>query len=154
MICFRKQQLSAQVKQLTTEFSVEKFIETIPDPESYFCGKNRKTKADTTDVYSYDYALIFLKNYFNKISVGTITNKFTKGSSLVAVFKSLEKLAHGAGTLKSTRKSRPMPEGVTNIPLLQEVSFLHPIKIPITLIAQPTPVKSRSEYIAKILFSF
>lgn len=54
-----------QMKEYTSDFKVEKFLETIPDPIAYFDDKNRKCQYDAT-------AHEFLKSHFNAIRVSLI----------------------------------------------------------------------------------
>ncbi|KAJ8966220.1 hypothetical protein NQ317_010378 [Molorchus minor] len=42
----KKQQLSAQQKQYTTEFKIENFIQLFPEPEKTFNDPNRNIKAE------------------------------------------------------------------------------------------------------------
>lgn len=111
--------------QYTTDFSVKKFLEIIPDPEEYFLGKNRKSFPDTTERYSYHYALNFLINRFRHVSVVYIGRTYINRRSLSETFTVLEQLRPGdSGTIKSKRSGvKLIPDAIQNIPLLQEVSL-------------------------------
>lgn len=120
----RKQQLSAQMRQYTTDFSVKKFLEIIPDPEEYFLGKNRKSFPNTIEKYAYHYAIHFLINHFRYIGISSINRMFVNGKSLSETFIKLEQLRPGdAGTLRHKRTVSRLIDGIQNIPLLQEVSL-------------------------------
>ncbi|XP_044269250.1 uncharacterized protein LOC123014283 [Tribolium madens] len=123
----RKQQLSAQQKQYTSEFDVKNFVKVIPNPEDFFHEKSRTLKVDTFDSH---YALVFLKNTFNKLSIRTIQSVYQANSTkdncnLSKTFNQLEKMQKfGIEVMKSVRRAAPLPNNITNIPLLQEIAYL------------------------------
>ncbi|XP_001812033.3 uncharacterized protein LOC100142249 isoform X1 [Tribolium castaneum] len=123
----RKQQISAQQKQYTTEFDVKNFVKVIPNPEDFFTEKSRVLKLDPMESH---YALVFLKNTFTKLPVRSIQHVFqansTKNNSnLLKTFNQLEQMQKfGIDVMRSVRKAVPMPNNITNIPLLQEIAYL------------------------------
>ncbi|KAI4471115.1 ubiquitin conjugating enzyme 7 interacting protein-related [Holotrichia oblita] len=126
----RKQQLSAQVNQYTTEFKIEKFLELIPDPDTYFNDPNKKSsllEGDKIDVFSSHYAKGYLKNHYPMISVKTIHTIMDKHKDrLIATVKELDQLvASKSGLMKTKRKPLPLDNStLQNIPLLQEIAYL------------------------------
>lgn len=104
----RTQQLSAQLKQYTTEFSVEKFLEVIPDPEAFFAEAETK-QGSTNNMY---YCSTFLKNWFPLLSVRHITNIFSKNSyNMIRTWKVLQTdLKNTSLHLKAKRKSIPLTD--------------------------------------------
>ncbi|KAJ3660388.1 hypothetical protein Zmor_004838 [Zophobas morio] len=118
----RRQQLSAQQKQYTTEFNVENFVKLIPDPEAFFKDPSRKLKISNADSH---YVLVFMRNKFNRIHLRTIQTVFSKNHCNVAkTIKDLEKaMTQSQYVMKSVRRSIEMPNSVENIPLLQELAY-------------------------------
>jgi hypothetical protein len=119
----QRQQISAQQKQYTTDFTVENFIKVIPDPDAFFSDPSRNLKLDAASSH---YALVFLRNTFNRLPLRVIQSVFTKNSSQFS--KTVEELkslvAQKKFLMKSYRRPIPMPKNIHHIPLLQEVS--HP----------------------------
>lgn len=115
----RRQQLSAQQKQYTTEFNVVNFLKVIPDPDAFFSDKSRDLRLDLAGTH---YALVFLRNVFNKLPVRAIQGVFqSNNSNLQKTYNYLQNLQRVGPVMKSVRKSVPLPNNIDNIPLLQEV---------------------------------
>ncbi|KAK5639523.1 hypothetical protein RI129_012015 [Pyrocoelia pectoralis] len=72
----RKQQISTQQKQYTTEFSIEKFLDIIPNPFQYF--NDPKRKINKLDEASQHYASRYLRNKFSQINLRTVRECFIK----------------------------------------------------------------------------
>ncbi|CAH1372306.1 unnamed protein product, partial [Tenebrio molitor] len=118
----RRQQISAQQKQYTTDFTVENFIKVIPDPDAFFSDPSRNLKLDAASSH---YALVFLRNTFNRLPLRVIQSVFTKNSSQFS--KTVEELkslvAQKKFLMKSYRRPIPMPKNIHHIPLLQEIAY-------------------------------
>ncbi|KAK9881518.1 hypothetical protein WA026_016398 [Henosepilachna vigintioctopunctata] len=116
----RKQQLSAQKRQYTVDFSVEDFVKLVPNPKETFLDPNRKINVNQEDK---DYGFIFFKNKFNRISVKNVLNTWQKsGYRPFDCNNSLEKLKEH---LKYCRTKVDMSSlTCSNIPLLQELAFI------------------------------
>lgn len=115
----RKQKLSTQEKKYTTEFSVEHFLEVIPDPIAHF-SKNRSPLPSCSNENYYkwhNYKLMFFKNLYNHISVKDITSS---SSYTLTALEIAEKLDNFSKVMKTRRKLVPLPS-CSCIPLLQEV---------------------------------
>ncbi|XP_044269764.1 E3 ubiquitin-protein ligase RNF216-like isoform X1 [Tribolium madens] len=123
----RKQQLSSQQKQYTSDFNVKNFVKIIPNPEEFFNEKSRTLKLDPSDT---EYVLVFLRNTFNKMPIRTIQRIFHANSTdnncnLAKTFNQLEEMQNSeTETMKSVRKPTRMDTNITNIPLLQEIAYL------------------------------
>lgn len=121
-VIFRKQQLSAQQKQYTTEFNIENFIQLFPEPEKTFTDPQRNIKIDS---YSVHYLNTFFKNRYDKISVRIIQQVLIQNNFKVLncdnIFLDIMKRKD---TIKCRRKPLPLAENLENIPLLQEVRTL------------------------------
>lgn len=120
----RKQQLSAQQKQYTTEFKVSKFLEVIPDPVTYFEDPQRQVRIPEADMH---FVCTFLRNEFSSLPIVTIRSAVvTPGCGLLKVYRKLENTVKckSVRLLRAKRKRVPLPENCQNIPLLQEVSVL------------------------------
>ncbi|RZC39657.1 E3 ubiquitin-protein ligase RNF216-like, partial [Asbolus verrucosus] len=118
----RRQQLSAQQKQYTTEFTVENFIKLIPDPHAFFSDSSRTVKMDDLSCH---YALVFLCNTFHKLPIRVVESTFKKNScKLYKTFKELQtRLKRSFMLKKRARKPIEMPNTIQNIPLLQEIAY-------------------------------
>lgn len=127
LLHLRKQQLSAQVKQYTTEFNIEKFLELIPDPDTYFNDPNKKSsliQSSRIDVFSLHYARSFLRNQYPIIPIKIINSIMVKNKDcLIPTVKELDAIvATKKGLMKTKRKSLSIDNStLQNIPLLQEV---------------------------------
>lgn len=64
-----KKKITDQVKQYTTDFQVERFLEIFPDPFSYFEDAKRQCKFNP-------HGADFLKNHFSKIRVNNFYSLF------------------------------------------------------------------------------
>lgn len=120
----RKQQLSAQQKQYTTEFKVSKFLEVIPDPVTYFEDPQRQVQIPEGDMH---FVYTFLRNEFCSLPINTIkTVTVTQGGGLLKIYRTLKNSVQNKSVqlLRTKRKRVPLPENCQNIPLLQEVSVL------------------------------
>ncbi|KAF5272774.1 hypothetical protein FQA39_LY07801 [Lamprigera yunnana] len=117
----RRLQLSAQQKQYTGEFRIEKFLEVIPNPFEYF--KNHSSAIKPNDYQSLHYALSYLRNKFCHLSLRLIREYLKEHN--IKFLDTCEKLSSVSRSLymKSKRAICPMPETITNIPLLQEIVF-------------------------------
>lgn len=83
-----------------------------------FEDSKRELKLEPADAH---YAIVFLRNMFNKINVRTIQTEFAKNNG--NLFMTIKKLksAKKSDYLKSIRRPILMPQIIQNIPLLQEV---------------------------------
>lgn len=118
----RKQQLSAQQKQYTSDFKVCKFLEVIPDPVTYFEDPKRQVRIPSTDMH---FVCTFLRNEFCTLPVTAIKScTMTDVSGLLKIHRTLELKVKKKSVplLKTKRKPVPLPDNCQNIPLLQEVS--------------------------------
>ncbi|KAF2886030.1 hypothetical protein ILUMI_20143, partial [Ignelater luminosus] len=105
----RKQQISAQQKQYTTDFKVENFLEVIPDPMAYFEDPKRKG-AIIVDNESVCYAICFLQNQFSRVSLRVIRRIVKKHKhNCLAAYKELQKV-NPLTYFKSKRGERTTPE--------------------------------------------
>ncbi|KAL3284084.1 hypothetical protein HHI36_018252, partial [Cryptolaemus montrouzieri] len=110
------QQLSAQMRQYTTEFTVENFVKIVPDPLATFEDPKRNIVLDKEDLY---YIVLFFKNKFNKIYAKTIQYELMKYNH--QPYKSFKALKGMPAALKNARVKVPLPSFVCKkIPLLQE----------------------------------
>ncbi|KAB0794949.1 hypothetical protein PPYR_11788 [Photinus pyralis] len=117
----RKKQLSAQQNQYTSEFSVAKFLEVIPDPFQYFADSKRKV--GELDYRSHNYAMYYLRNKFAMVQLRSIRECFIKNKEgLLATCKELENYPPSK-RMASKRGKVAMPSIIQNIPLLQEIAF-------------------------------
>ncbi|KAK4872689.1 hypothetical protein RN001_014718 [Aquatica leii] len=117
----RRQQISAQQKQYTTDFSIEKFLEVIPSPFEYF--RDREKKLSNFDNESLHYAMRYLRNKFNTLTLRAIRDSFSKNNrNFLSTCYELSQIPLSL-RMKSTRQKCLMPEVITNIPLLQEIAF-------------------------------
>ncbi|KAF5294533.1 hypothetical protein FQR65_LT10725 [Abscondita terminalis] len=114
----RKQQLSAQQKQYTSEFTVEKFLEEIPNPKAYF--KNSNIKNDNMDC---DYILSYLRNKFNNLPLRTIKEILVKNEYKFLKSCSMLEQIPATQQMKCKRRLSIMPEVSESIPLLQEIAY-------------------------------
>lgn len=119
--CLRKQQLSAQQRQYTTDFQVSQFLEVIPDPFSRF--EDEKRSAPLDDPYDFHFACAFLRNEFCLVPATLISSVIRRSSTLVEAHRELENIAKSPAEmlLRAKRKRTPLPENFRNIPLMQEV---------------------------------
>lgn len=116
--------LSAQEKKYTSEFSLENFLEVIPDPVGYFGNKNRpspinpsqKSSSASSKTY-HDYRINFFRNNYNHISLKDITSILRDSKTLTEAGEKLDKFTK---LMRTKRKQIPLPS-CDNIPLLQEV---------------------------------
>ncbi|KAJ8979957.1 hypothetical protein NQ317_001542, partial [Molorchus minor] len=118
----RKQQLSAQQKQYTTEFKIENFIQLFPEPEKTFNDPNRNIKVDS---YSMHYLNLFFRNKFDKLSARTIQQMLCqKDYKIIKSNAVFEEMIINKHVMKSRRKPVPLPDNMQNIPMLQELAYL------------------------------
>ncbi|KAJ8924800.1 hypothetical protein NQ315_000954 [Exocentrus adspersus] len=118
----RKQQLSAQQKQYTTEFKLENFIELFPDPETTFRDPKRTVKMDS---YSEHYLNAFFRNRYDKISISVIRQVLTEQHyKVLESDKVFMDLVARNCVMKGRRRPSHLPENVQNIPVLQELAYL------------------------------
>ncbi|XP_025831279.1 uncharacterized protein LOC108735577 isoform X2 [Agrilus planipennis] len=116
----RRVKISSQQKQYTTNFTVENFLDVIPDPFTYFKDSSRKSnvKDDGQDIR---YVIAFLKNKYPQVPVKIISSMDILKNNLIKICQLLDK----AMPMKSKRKPVPLPKLLENIPLLQEIAFIH-----------------------------
>lgn len=122
----RKQQLSAQLKQYTTEFNVEKFLEVIPDPEAFFAEAEKKPGS----AHNMYYCSTFLKNCFPRLSVRHISAAFLQNSyNVMRTWKVLQTDSKDKSLcIKSKRKAVPLTDlqlsSAENVLQIQQVRFI------------------------------
>ncbi|XP_001603062.1 uncharacterized protein LOC100119259 [Nasonia vitripennis] len=108
-----KIKITEQIKQYTTDFKVEQFLELFPDPFKHFEDQSRK--CDYQPI-----AMEFLKSFFNRNKVNTISRQYLQsGYNLSLTAKALSEIG---SDMKSKRMTPEMP--TENIPLLQEMAFV------------------------------
>ncbi|XP_018564406.1 uncharacterized protein LOC108905853 isoform X2 [Anoplophora glabripennis] len=118
----RKQQISAQQRQYTTEFNMDNFIQLFPEPKKTFEDPKKNIKLDS---YSFHYISMFFKNRYDKVSVKTIQQVLTQYNFKVLVCdKVLTSYVKKNITIRTRRRHVPLPENLENIPLLQELAYL------------------------------
>lgn len=128
----RKQQLSAQMKQYTTEFDVNKFLELIPNPEEYFndpkrvCTYNSSTRLDYQKSIAIEsHMKDTFKNLFPTKRIVDINNIIKKKQKrVVLIYKELK---YGkTEDMKRPRKLAPLPQlyGEIDVPYLQEIAYV------------------------------
>lgn len=100
----------------TTKFSVKNFVDTIPNPETYF-RENRHKKPWNDQCEHYATRALF--NIYNKISLDKIKECIYIAPNFLAACDMLDKVTRVGGKF---RPDLPMPPLVDNIPLLKEVS--------------------------------
>ncbi|KAL7303319.1 hypothetical protein TKK_0004509 [Trichogramma kaykai] len=108
-----KIKITEQQKQYTTDFKVEKFLEVIPDPISYFENPSRKCTHDPIGKE-------FLKHIFNKNKVHTISRVYSSSNYNMSI--TAASLSELGPDMRSKRASSDMP--TENIPLLQEMAYI------------------------------
>ncbi|CAH0547652.1 unnamed protein product [Brassicogethes aeneus] len=119
----RKQQLSAQQKQYTTDFNVENFVKLFPEPTKYFGDATRQPQYSFVDIH---YITMFLRNHFDRIPVKEIGKTMQQhGNRPVTAYSVLSKRMRDGNVMKSRRKHVELPDNLQNIPLLQELAYLN-----------------------------
>ncbi|KAG5869307.1 hypothetical protein JTB14_024766 [Gonioctena quinquepunctata] len=91
----RKQKLSAQSRQYTTEFNVENFVQLFPEPEKTFTDSKRALKIDP---YIALYITNFFQNKYDRLSVKTV--------------------------MRSRRERQTLADVPQNINVLQELAYI------------------------------
>ncbi|CAH1128313.1 unnamed protein product [Ceutorhynchus assimilis] len=120
----RQQQLSAQHRQYTSEFKVEKFVEIFPDPVKFFENPEKKSNIALSDKY---YIKSILRRKYNQLYVKDINYAIecTAHTNILAMVNYLETRLK-AGAIKSVKTNstitRPDSHNIT-IPLLQELAY-------------------------------
>lgn len=134
---FRKQKLSAQLKDYTTEFNVDKFLELIPNPEEYFNDPKRVISYEINGNIRYELDQMF-RDLFTYLRVADIAttmkvaeresftasclNKKQLKPTILGIYNTLSKIGD---KMKRERKRLNNPDvwaNHTNIPMMQEVS--------------------------------
>ncbi|XP_066260335.1 uncharacterized protein [Euwallacea similis] len=118
----RKKQLSAQQRQYTTDFNVERFVEIFPDPVSVFEDPNRKSPAvDESDKY---YVKCFMRTLYSQLYVKDVNAIVDQmyNKNLMLLVNQLDKIVFG-GHIKKTRNNFSPKWETQNIPLLQELAY-------------------------------
>ncbi|KAL1490678.1 hypothetical protein ABEB36_013333 [Hypothenemus hampei] len=120
----RKRQLSAQQKQYTTEFNVERFLEIFPDPIKTFEDPNRKCNIRTyEDIH---YVRYCLKNIYKKLYAKDVDKVFddNMNKNIFLMIKALDEL-ESMGCKKKICSSYGYQRvtEIQNIPLLQELAY-------------------------------
>jgi hypothetical protein len=112
----KRQEVLALQKKYTEQFSIEGFLEIIPDPFKYFLEEKKNDRKLT------EYALSYLKGRYRKILDITLRRAFF--SNRYNLTLTCQELDNYKGNLRIHRRSdyecRIPPE--VNIPFLQEVS--------------------------------
>ncbi|XP_030757574.1 uncharacterized protein LOC115883355 isoform X3 [Sitophilus oryzae] len=118
----RKQQISAQQKQYTTEFDVIRFMELFPDPVSVFEDPNRKSTVSTSaDRF---YVSWFMRKKFNQLYVRDVDHLVNQhvNKNIISVITALENRIN-QGCLKKSKTVTFTKMDSHNIPLLQELAY-------------------------------
>lgn len=118
----RKQQLSAQQRQYTTEFDVERFVELFPDPVAVFEDPHRKnTILSQADKYYVKWLMRFKYYQLYVKDINAVLE--TQGSiNVISIVKALDKCMTKACVKKNKMSSSSRPD-CQNIPLLQELAY-------------------------------
>ncbi|XP_060533623.1 uncharacterized protein LOC132706356 [Cylas formicarius] len=126
----RKQQISAQQKQYTTEFNIENFVRLFKDPVAYFEDpKRRSTMVDVRDQF---YVLAYMRNRYKRLALKVIKQIVVQEGqkNIFAIIRVLEHLnrvdarVQSAYVNKCERRPTPIPvTQIQNIPLLQELAY-------------------------------
>ena len=115
----RRQEVLALQKKYTEQFSIEEFLESIPDPFKYF---NEEKK---NEVKISNYALPFLKSRYRKIRKQDLLSVLQKHH--YSLTRSCEELDRYCGRTRKSRRPEyecQIPTEV-NIPFLQEVGIFY-----------------------------
>lgn len=115
----RKQQLSAQSKQYTTEFDIKKFVELFPEPAKTFSDPTRVLELDS---YSKMYIKYYFENKFVKLSKKTISATLIEFNYKIS--QTFEVLSSWKEKMKSRRKPVSLNTNVGNILILQEIAYV------------------------------
>ncbi|XP_066143668.1 E3 ubiquitin-protein ligase RNF216-like [Euwallacea fornicatus] len=104
-------------------FSIDKFLEQFPNPETYFNSPNRPNPLLQPMLPPEDlnYALVFLYNNYRKIRKRHVDIVFKLNKK--CLFASCTYLDHLPNGMKTERPLEPNPE-CRNLPLLQEIAYL------------------------------
>ncbi|XP_022904293.2 E3 ubiquitin-protein ligase RNF216-like isoform X1 [Onthophagus taurus] len=114
----RRQQLNAQVRQYTTEFNVDNFLDIIKDPETYFKDLSRRTRSDN-QVERHLCGLV-LKNLYSRVAIRDMPPSLYEQNLIIAA----EHL-NNVKTMKTVRRPVYVDlSALQNIPLLQEIAYL------------------------------
>lgn len=118
----RKQQLSAQQRQYTTEFDVERFVDLFPDPVATFEDLNRKSNIfDNSDKY---YVKWSMRNKFAQLYAKDVNNLVEAHwqKNVAKIVQELNRCLAKGYVKKGRWVSNARPDS-QNIPLLQEVAY-------------------------------
>lgn len=117
----RKQQLSAQQRQYTTEFDIANFVKLFPDPKTVFEDSKRQTKVNGSE----HYLQIFMRNAFPRLPIRHIQNILSaKNYQIKDSMNECQRLMSIPNAMiKSRRRATPLPQNEQNIPLLQEIAY-------------------------------
>lgn len=137
--------LSAQEKKYTTEFSVENFLEVIPEPEVFFNKPDRMNPLKDRRSADYEYKLMFFKNHFNNYTIRDIQSILSQANTLVQAAEALENFPKH---MKSKRKVLPLPS-CDNIPLLQELAYIKHKKEILNYIKKKEEAERQERILAK-----
>lgn len=126
----RRQQLSAQQRQYTSEFDVANFVKVIPEPANFFKNAARTVNLDHESSH---YVHMFLRNRYDRLPIRMIQAVFARKTtsskanakiSMISVCHEMDKmLQQPSNLMKSRRRQEPLSNNISNIPLLQEVRF-------------------------------
>nr|XP_023018952.1 uncharacterized protein LOC111507827 isoform X2 [Leptinotarsa decemlineata] len=116
----RKQKLSAQSKQYTTDFSVENFVQLFPEPEKTFTDPKRTVQVDH---YTSLYIINFFQNKYDKLPLKVIKNIISENEMrIIDIDRHMAKAAL-VHVMRSKRK-RCHLDAPQNIMVLQELAYL------------------------------
>ncbi|XP_065160096.1 E3 ubiquitin-protein ligase RNF216-like isoform X2 [Atheta coriaria] len=119
----RKKQISAQVKQYTTDFNPVDFLKLIPDPETYFDRKTFRAGVLDDDVQTRYAVHYFLRNHFSKLGLKMISSVMENSSTILEVVEKLDNcMKTSKGIIHSKRKRIETQNN--NIPLLQLFAYI------------------------------
>jgi len=111
----KRQEALALEKKYTEQFSIEVFLEIIPDPFKYFL-EDKRNHVET------ELAMSYLKRRYRRIRCTDLRSKFSHNHCNLTL--TCQELDHFRGILRRYKRSEyecSLPAGV-NIPFLQEVS--------------------------------
>ncbi|CAH1115578.1 unnamed protein product [Psylliodes chrysocephalus] len=118
----RKQKLSAQSRQYTSEFSVEKFVELFPDPEKTF---RDPTRSYAVEGYAHLYICTFFQNRYDKLAIKYVRSILSENKNRILFCDDVMKDYIKRGlVIKTRRKQVILQDPPQNIAVLQELAYV------------------------------
>ncbi|KAG5876148.1 hypothetical protein JTB14_021080 [Gonioctena quinquepunctata] len=118
----RKQKLSAQSRQYTTEFNVENFVQLFPEPEKTFTDSKRALKIDP---YTALYITNFFQNKYDRLPVKTVRSILSHNNfKLIESDNLMIDAINNNQVMRSRRKRQTLTDVPQNINVLQELAYI------------------------------